>query len=99
MEFSTNKLRIALSLTLLVVVVTDPSAQAPNTRLLTRIDHLVYATPDLQPGCRCGVEAFSSGITRGLSLAAGAKIPSNLVILNLGGCTSVASRSINSNGS
>jgi Glyoxalase-like domain len=45
-----NKLRIALSLTLLVVVVTDPSAQAPNTRLLTRIDHLVYATPDLQPG-------------------------------------------------
>ena len=45
-----NKLRIALPLTLLVVVVRDPSAQAPNTRLLTRIDHLVYATPDLQPG-------------------------------------------------
>jgi hypothetical protein len=50
MEFSMNKLRIALSLTLLGVVVTNPSAQAPNTRLLTRIDHLVYATPDLQPG-------------------------------------------------
>ena len=45
-----NKLRTALSLTLLAVVVTDPSAQAPNSRLLTRIDHLVYATPDLQPG-------------------------------------------------
>lgn len=45
-----NRLRIALSLTLLVVVVTDPSAQTPNTRLLTRIDHLVYATPDLQSG-------------------------------------------------
>jgi Glyoxalase-like domain len=50
MEFPMNKLRTALSLTLLAVVVTAPSAQAPNTRLLTRIDHLVYATPDLQPG-------------------------------------------------
>ena len=45
-----NKLRTALCLSLLAVLVSGPAAQAPNTRLLTRIDHLVYATPDLQLG-------------------------------------------------
>ena len=45
-----NKLMTVLSLALLAMVVTSRAAQEPPTQLLTRIDHLVYATPDLQLG-------------------------------------------------
>jgi hypothetical protein len=45
------------------------------------------------------MDVLSSGTINGLKVDAGASTPKYLVILNLGGGTSAASRSINSIGS
>jgi hypothetical protein len=45
-----NHLLTALCLMFIALVITGSAAQEPNARLLNRIDHLVYATPDLQRG-------------------------------------------------
>src|SRR5262249_51031797 len=51
MEDSMTRLRIALLLTTLMLVMTGTGAtQKRSAELLARVDHLVYATPDLNRG-------------------------------------------------
>jgi hypothetical protein len=52
-----------------------------------------------QPECVGAMDVLSLGTINGLKVDAGASTPKYLVILNLGGGTSAASRSINSIGS
>jgi hypothetical protein len=47
-----------LSLILASIMSTGPATQEPSTRLLSRIDHLVYATPDLKQGVE-GIEKLT----------------------------------------